>query len=113
MALQDLMNYPGENSWYDQLWYDTVESNLNSLVTISNTNAQAVPPILHEHFKHNFYGYLRENVTEERKYWYVIMRANNMFSPQEFDEKNDYVIWPNLNSIDALHDMYLASLRTN
>lgn len=113
MALEDLMNPPGDDSWYDQLWFDTVESNLNMLRSIKKLNAQAVPPIAHEHFKHNFHGYIRENITEERKYWYVIMRCNNMFSPDEFDENNDYVIWPNLQVIDELHDLYLASLPTN
>jgi hypothetical protein len=110
MSMTDMLNSAGSNDWYDQLWYDTVEASLSSLMSVSNTNALAVAPISHEHFKHDFHGYLRENVTEERRYWYVIMRCNNMMSPDEFDEKNDYVIWPNLNVIDSLHDTYLASL---
>lgn len=110
MAIRDLMNYPGESSWYDQLWLTTVEDNLNYLLTINKLNALNVDPIAHEHFKRNFYGYLRENVTSERKYWYVIMRCNNMAAPKDFDYKHDYVIWPNLDVIDALHDLYLASL---
>ncbi|EBS0566361.1 hypothetical protein OGA59_004526 [Salmonella enterica] len=110
MAIKDLMNYPGENSWFDQLWLTTVEDNLSYLMTVNNVQALNVDPIAHEHFKHNFHGYLRENVTEQRKYWYVIMRCNNMRSPLEFDDKFDYIIWPKLDVIDRLHDIYLASL---
>lgn len=114
MAIADLMNSPGDSTWYDRLWYHTVEDNLNELLNIRNLAAYSVEPINHVHFNNDFYGYLRENGYNDKRYWYPILRVNQMTSPLEFNWRYDYILIPNLSVVDALHELYLSSIsRTN
>lgn len=111
MSIKDLINNPGPSSWYEPLWFTTVEDNLGYLLNINNVEAVKIDPIMHEHHKHNFYNFLREQVTPERRYWYVIMRVNGMTSPTQFSENMDFMVYPKLQLIDQLHEQYLSSTR--
>ncbi|EJO2544007.1 hypothetical protein NRE35_004373 [Salmonella enterica] len=110
MPMKELMNQPGGASWYNPLWIATVEDNLPNILRVNNIEALTVDPIMHEHHKHNFHSFIREEITPERKYWYIIMRANGMTSPTQFDSKYDVIIYPRLKLIDDLHSAFLASL---
>lgn len=113
MAISDLMNSPGPSSWYDELWRATVEDNLNYLLSQNTVKPLYIEPIIHEHFKNNFYGFLREKVTEaEPRYWYTILRVNGMTSPHDFDDRFDFILMPQLSLVDELHELYISSLKS-
>ena len=110
MPMRELMNNPGGSSWYDPLWLATVEDNLPNIMRINNIDVITVDPIMHEHHKHNLHSFIREEITADRKYWYVIMRMNDMTSPTQFDSSYEHIIFPLFNIIDNLHAAFLASL---
>lgn len=110
MPMRELMNNPGSASWYNPLWLATIEDNLPNIMRVNNIEVLQVDPIMHEHHKHNLHSFIREEITPERRYWYAIMRCNNMTSPTQFDSGYEYIIYPKFKIIDDLHSAYLASL---
>lgn len=104
------MRNPGDQRFYEQGWINTVEDHLTYFQDDGNGKTYTPTGMERAKYKYRFFAFLRDVIQRTREeHYYVIMRANKMTSPNEFDEDWDFLIIPDENKIDALYNQYISS----
>lgn len=110
-TLTSLMRNPGDQGYYSQGWINTVEDHLAYFQDDGNGTTYSPTGMERNRYKYRFFSFLRDIIRAKRpEHYYVIMRANNMTSPMEFDESWDFLIIPSEAKIQDLYAKYNASV---
>ncbi len=81
------------NRAYDPKWLRTMESLLADLLKEPGTTTTPVEPMLAQRYQGDFYGLLLAIGIQSRYHW-VIMRANGMNTPTDFDGLGFQMVMP-------------------
>jgi hypothetical protein len=96
---------PIEDVYYDDGFINEIES-LMSYIRHTN-DIRAIPVTLHLNAKYvgDFYGLLDELIIPKR-YHLVVTRVNGLASSGDFTGNMDYVLIPNMATIDRIKNIY-------
>ena len=87
MKILDKIKKDKEPLFFKWGFFNEVEANLIK-ISNSTTIATEVDPIDYVTYAGDFYGWLRYKFPSiETEHYWVILRVNNMLSPQDFDER--------------------------
>jgi hypothetical protein len=104
----------GADVYWEEEWHIVLESHLpylmgtkvsSSLGSQTGLQVYAVEP--HDAFRYDgdLWGYL-QYIQQQPQYWWPIMRANGMYSPNEFNRTYTQLIIPSVQFIDNLRTLY-------
>lgn len=96
---------PGDEYIYSDGFKIMVETHLNNIRSNANTNSI---PLTEEEINKNlydFYGYLK-SINIKMEYWWIILRVNNMHSPDEFDFDKRVIQIPSTRTLDNIKQLY-------
>lgn len=108
-SLDDLMTFNGKPDprYSGRVWNNNVEDFLDILRNEGNAEYSQVQDIDHVHYRYNFYGYLRDqHEISNPIHQQIILRANRMKSPIEFDERWTFICIPSESIRAKLIDTY-------
>lgn len=104
---------PGQASYYTFGWINCVEDHLIFLQDPGNGEVYRPTGMERSRYQGRFYAFLRDVVKmDQPQYFYPYLRANNMTAPDQFGEKHDLLIFPDITKIEQIYTRYTASLPT-
>lgn len=105
MDINDKSIEEGAPEYYDKGFMDVLEAHMPYLRASKGVRTilvDAREAVVHD-------GYLNSYLTaagfEQHKHW-VIMRASNMFSPNEFNRNTTYLVLPDFDEINKIRQTY-------
>lgn len=114
LTVQNLKVDLGASVYWEEAWHVVLESHLPYLMGTATNRAlgsqngiqtYAVDP--HDAFRYDgdLWGYL-QSINQQPPYWWPIMRASGMYSPNEFNRNVTELIIPSVQFIDSLRTLY-------
>lgn len=108
MKIDELMQDPGPDVYYSKEFRDTLEAHMAWLRVQDGVQYDDVSPQKADVYDGDLFGYLIYRNINPRHHW-VVMRANNMFSPTEFGPGVEQLLIPKLSLIDTLRQAQKSS----
>ena len=105
LSVQNSMIGLGPEVYYQEDWHVTLESHLLLLMNPSNGTNLAINP--HDAWKYegDLWSVLQAYGAPPQYYW-PIMRANGMYSPQEYKRSMTNLLVPAQQTIEQLRTLY-------
>lgn len=114
LSVQTLAVDLGASIYWEEEWHVVLESHLpflmgtatnQTLGSAAGIQTYAVDP--HDAFRYDgdLWGYL-QSINQQPQYWWPIMRASGMYSPNEFTRYVTELIIPSVQFIDRLRALY-------
>lgn len=111
IPLVEKMRNPGNPVYYSTGWINCVEDHLIFLQDPGNGQAYTPTGMERSRYKGRFYAFLRDVAKiNYPHFYYVYLRANNMTSPDQFNEKFDLLILPDISKIEQIYSRYISSV---
>ena len=110
MSITNLMSSDGPSVYYTDSLRVTLESHMTYLREHPNTVMREVQPQLAHKYEYDFYGLLTA-MGYPRHLHYVIMRMNDLDSPQAFRETTYAILVPDTTVVDAIVAKHRTSNR--
>lgn len=108
--VNSLMVNPGSPWYYRPTWFACVEDHMTLLRNPQNSDAVAVADTDRYRYEADFYGYLRDvHDMKNPEYYYVTLRINHMYAPQEFGADHSAILLPKRAVVDKIMDLYRTS----
>lgn len=101
MKIDEKMQDPGADVYYSKEFRDTLEAHMAWLRVQDGGQIDDVEPQKADVYDGDLFGYLIFLKINPRYHW-VVMRANNMFSPTEFGPGVTSLLIPKLSLIETL-----------
>ena len=110
MLIDNLMNDPGDDIWYDQTFRITLEDHLTWLKNNSGTLQITIAANDAYKYEGDFFGLLNKYNAPPYLHW-IIMRMNGLTSPSDSDASINTLLVPNLNVLDNIRQSYISMNR--
>ncbi len=112
MALKDLMLPDGASIFYDPGFRVVLEDHMSYLRTNDQTNVLNVSVGDAHRYESDFYGYLRNNGVPANLFW-VCLRMNKMSDPNEFGDKFQIVLVPDINVVERIRQSHMTTRKVS
>lgn len=108
MKIDDKMQEPGPDVYYSKEFRDTLEAHMAWLRVQAGAQFDEVEAQKADVYDGDLFGYLIYLKINPRYHW-VVMRANNFFSPTQFGPGVTQLLIPKLSLVDTLRQSQKSS----
>lgn len=105
MSVDAKMVSAGADLYYSEAWKLTIESHLNYLKELSAANVQTILPADAYKYEADLFGLLLKLKVEPRYHW-IVMRLNDMTSPNQMRVDRTFLLMPDLQVVERLRQVH-------
>jgi len=108
MKIAEKLPSTSNSLFYDQDFRAVLESHLNWLRSHETTRSMVVAANDAYRFGGDFYRYLYSLGSINRAYFWVIMRLNDMVSPNQFDTSIESILIPSIETLEKIRKTHVT-----
>lgn len=105
MSVNAKMASEGDAVYYSAGWKLTVETHLNYIKEVSANNVVGIIPADAYKYEADLFGLLQKLRVETRYHW-VVMRLNDMTSPNQFRVDRTFLLLPDYQVLERLRQVH-------
>jgi hypothetical protein len=107
MGIDDLEVSSGPDIYYDPDFRAVLDAHYTYLRNLSTNTIRTVTPFQSTKFAGDFYGLLSD-MQVPRQFFYVILRINNMVSPNDFTSTMQSILIPDTSVVEMIKNIHLT-----
>jgi hypothetical protein len=108
MDIYKLTIHEGDDIYYSKSFMDTLESHLDYFRKSSLSNTLQVDTKKAHIYEGDLFGYLND-IGIDQKYHWLVMRINDLYCSNEFDQTKYVLIVPSYDEVDQIRSAHTAT----
>lgn len=107
MGIDDLEVSSGPDEYYDPDFRVVLDSHYTYLRNLTTNTIRTVTPFQSTKFMGDFYGLLSD-MQIPRQFFYPILHANNMVSPNDFTPDIQSILIPDTSALEMIRNIHMT-----